>query len=386
MRGTTTILRVPDVLVFADSIRSPELRHEVPIAVPDPFLYGEREGARHVLVHSMEAARMGGLGLELHTPEEYGQDELIAQRMERYAIQRELALRACRAWGIERATVPAGFPLELADYLREGGLEVTADRRFFAERRRRKNEAELAGIRRAQRAAETGMAAARDLLRRAQPNGAALVADGEPVTSERLKSLLEQAFNEHGCSADEMIVSHGAQCAIGHHMGEGAILPDEPIVIDVWPRDRASGCHADMTRTFVVGTPPDDIREWHRLCVQALEEAVAGTRAGVQDADLNSATIDLFDAHGQPTLRTKEPGKPLENGFFHSLGHGVGLEVHEAPTLGLVAADELVTGDVITVEPGLYRRGYGGVRVEDLLLVTDEGAENLTQFPYDLEP
>ncbi|MBA2475829.1 MAG: aminopeptidase P family protein [Actinobacteria bacterium] len=377
---------MPDVLVYADSIRSPELRHEVPVAVPDPFLYGEHAGTSHVLVHVMEAARMGGLGLELHPNEEYGYDELVARGLHRYELLRELCLRACRAWGIESAAVPATFPLELADFLRGGGVELTADRELFAHRRRRKNEAELAGIRRAQRAAEAGMTAARELLRSARPNGSGLVAGGEPLTSERLKLVLEQAFSQHECSADEMVASHGAQTAIAHHMGEGAILPNEPIVIDVWPRDRQTGCYADMTRTFVVGEPADDIRAWHALCVQALEDAVAGTRAGVRDADLNRATCELFAGHGHPTTLTKEPGTPLEDGFFHGLGHGVGLEVHEAPILGVVGKDDLVAGDVITVEPGLYRKSYGGVRVEDLLLVTEDGAENLTRFPYDLEP
>ena len=358
----------------------------MPIAVPDPFLYGESDGGRHVLVHSMEAARMGGLGLHLHPLEEYGYDELVAEGRSRHEIWLELSARACAAWAIHHAAVPTTFPLELADFLRARGVELTADRELFKARRRSKNETELAGIRNAQRAAVAGMTAARELLRRAEPNGGALEVDGEPLTSERIKMALERAFSEHDCSADEMIVSHGPQTAIGHHMGHGAIAPDEPIVIDIWPRDRGTGCYADMTRSFVVGTPPDEITEWHGLTLQALREAVSATGPGVRDSELNRATCELFAEHGYPTPLTKEPGVPLEDGFFHGLGHGVGLEVHEAPTLGVTGADELVAGDVITVEPGLYRKGFGGVRLEDLLLVTEDGVENLTQFPYDLKP
>ena len=198
--------------------------------------------------------------------------------------------------------------------------------------------------------------------------------------------MLERAFAEHDCSADEMIAAHGPQTAIGHHMGEGPIAADEPIVIDVWPRDRQSGCYADMTRTFVVGTPADDVVEWHRLCLQALEDAVAAIRPGASGGELNRQSCELFQQHGYSTALTKEPGVPLEDGFFHGLGHGVGLEVHEAPTLGITGKEALVSGDVVTVEPGLYRKGYGGVRLEDLVLVTDDGAENLTRFPYDLTP
>ena len=380
------MLPMTAVLIFADSIRSPELRHEVPIAVPDPFLYGESDGARHVLVASMEAARMGGLGVELHPLEDYGYDELVASGLSRDEIWLELAARACTAWGIERAAVPTTFPLELADFLRARGVELSADRELFGGRRRAKNEAELAGIRRAQRAAEAGMTAARDLLRRAQPNGGALEVDGAPLTSERIKMALERAFSEHDCSADEMIVSHGPQTAIGHHMGEGPIAPDEPIVIDIWPRDRGTGCYADMTRSFVVGTPPDELVEWHRLVHQALQEAIAASRPGTTGSELNRATCELFAGHGYPTQLTKESGVPLEDGFFHGLGHGVGLEVHEAPSLGITGKEDLVAGDVITVEPGLYRKGFGGVRLEDLLVVTEDGVENLTHFPYDLKP
>jgi Xaa-Pro aminopeptidase len=141
-----------------------------------------------------------------------------------------------------------------------------------------------------------------------------------------------------------------------------------------------------MTRTFVVGEPPAELVEWHRLCLQALEEAVAAVRPGARDADLHVSTSELFRAHGHPTFLDKTDGVPLEDGFYHSLGHGVGLEVHEAPLLGPIAKDELVAGDVLALEPGTYRRGLGGVRLEDLVLVTEDGCERLTRFPYDLQP
>jgi Xaa-Pro aminopeptidase len=183
-----------------------------------------------------------------------------------------------------------------------------------------------------------------------------------------------------------MIISHGAQSAVGHDGGSGAILESEPIVVDLYPRDRESGCFADMTRTFVVGPVPDEIARFHELTLEALQRAIAGTKAGASGKALHLETCDLYEGAGYPTTRTKEPGKPLEEGFYHGLGHGVGLDVHEAPSLGIASQDTLIAGDVVTVEPGLYRPGFGGVRLEDLLLVTDDGNENLTKFPYDLEP
>jgi Xaa-Pro aminopeptidase len=195
-----------------------------------------------------------------------------------------------------------------------------------------------------------------------------------------------QAFLEHGASADELIVSHGPQAAIGHHMGEGAIQVGETVVIDLWPRDNESSCYADMTRTFVVGEIPDEVAAWHRLCLQALERGLDEIRPGVSGRQLFDGSCDVFEAAGYPTQRTKTPGEPLDEGFYHSLGHGVGLEVHEEPGLGISSRRELVAGDVVTLEPGLYRPGFGGCRLEDLVVVTPTGAQNLTDFPYDLTP
>jgi len=378
---------VTDVLIYGDTIRFPELRHELPVAVPDPFLYVEVGGRRHVVIASMEIPRLKGTaGLECHPLEDFGFDDLIASGLSREEILHAVALRAVAELGVSDAAVPFGFPIGLADMLRAEGVELHADQELFDDRRRVKTEAELAGIRRAQRAAEAGMTAACDLLRRAEPTNGVATIDGEPLTSERIKAAIAQAFAEHGCSADEFIVSHGAQAAIGHDMGSGEIRVGEAIVIDLWPRDNESSCYADMTRTFCVGAPSEELREWHRLTKEALDRSRAALRAGASGRAVFDESCEVYEAAGHRTQRTKTAGQTLDEGFFHSLGHGVGLEVHEQPGLGLTSKQTLLAGDVVTLEPGVYRRGVGGVRLEDLLLVTDDGAENLTSFPYDLAP
>ena len=227
------------------------------------------------------------------------------------------------------------------------------------------------------------MQACVDLLRRATGNGT-LAVDGEPLTVELVKQHVEAAFLRHGSTADEFIVARGAQAAVGHDMGSGPIARGESIVVDLWPRDRESACFSDMTRTFVVGEAPEDIREFHRFTKEALDLATAMIRPGVAGLAVYGAVCDHFEVAGYPTGRTKTPGTVLQDGFFHGLGHGVGLEVHERPSMGRYT-DDLVPGDVVTIEPGLYRKGYGGVRLEDLILVTEDGYENLTEFPYELE-
>ena len=376
-----------DVLIYADTFRSPELRQEVPLGIPDPFLYLEKDGVKHIQIGSMEIPRLSELGLfELHPGEEYGSDELVRSGLTYAQARAEVVVRAVKGIGITKAVVPETFPLWLADRLRSEGVELTVDAELFDGRRRVKTDAQLAGMRRAQRAAEAGMDTVRDLLRRATGNGDGLVLDGEPLTVERVKSAMSQTFAAHGTTSDDFIVAPGPQGAVGHDMGSGPIRAGVPIVVDIWPRDNESFVFCDMTRTFVVGDVPDDVREWHRLCKEALDRAISEIKDGADGRAIFDGTCEIFEAAGEPTQRTKEVGKTLANGFFHGLGHGVGLEVHEQPGMGLASKLPLKTGDVVTVEPGCYRQGYGGVRLEDLVLVTASGAENLTQYPYDLEP
>ena len=376
-----------DILIYGDSIRTPELRHEVPVPIPDPFLYAEKAGRRVAVLHSLEIPRVreDAPEVEIVPLERLGTDELYAQGKQGWEIELEVVLRACRELGIEQATVPPTFPVAHADHLRSHGVEVVVDRDLFNDRRRSKNETELEGIRRAQRACEAALDAARELLRRAQPNGAGLDVDGKPLTCERIKRVIEDVFADHEVEGSDMIVSHGAQTAVGHNSGSGQIAPNEPIVFDLFPKDKATGCYSDMTRTYVVGEPSDEVKEWYALVKRALDTSTAEVKPGVNGRTLFEHVCDQFQQAGYKTQLNKQPGEVLEDGFFHSLGHGVGLEVHELPYMGR-SGHEFVPWDVITIEPGLYRSGYGGLRLEDIVVVTPDGHEVITNYPYDLAP
>jgi Xaa-Pro aminopeptidase len=367
---------VGDLLIYADTVRSPELRHEVPLAVPDPFLYVERNGSRYAFVGSLEVPRMQGLnGLQPVPLEELGMDELIAQGLSSDELDREIVLRACQRVGLEEASAPRWFPLDIADHLRANGVTLRVDGELFDGRRRVKTQAELAGIRRAQQAAEAAMDAIRGRLRKGR------------VTCEELRGEAMRVFSEAGAIVpDIVIVSHGPQTAIGHEPGYGEIRPGEPVVVDLFPQDPESGCYTDMTRTFCVGDPPEELVQLQGLVREALDLAYSTIRPGVSGQEAHRAVCEFFQQHGFPTQLTKTPGEVLDEGFFHSLGHGVGLEVHEQPGLGRTGV-EIVRGDVLAVEPGLYRQGFGGCRLEDTVLVTEDGVELLgSGYSYDLAP
>jgi Xaa-Pro aminopeptidase len=380
----------PDVLIHADTHRSAALRHELPLGILDPFSYFEVDGRRVVVIASMEADRIkeAAPGVEILDPYELGLDELVARGMRWHEMDAELCARAAARLGTRKLVVPDALPVGVADRLRADGLEIVPDELEFIRRRRSKNASEIEGVRRAQAAADAGMAAAAQLLRSASQRDGVLVHDGETLTSEAVRTRIREVCAERGAPADEdIIVAAGPAGASGHEQGSGPLPAGVPVIIDIWPRDERSGCFSDMTRTFVAGgEPAKDVVRWHDLAQTALERVYEQVRPGVTGRDLFAAACDVFEEAGEPTQRTKPEGETLLDGFFHSLGHGVGLEVHEEPSLGRTGVDPLVAGDVVAIEPGCYRKGYGGVRLEDLVLVTDDGFERLTDFRYELAP
>jgi Xaa-Pro aminopeptidase len=381
---------VPDVLIHGDTHRSAALRHELPLGIIDPFSYFEVNGRRVAVISSMEAGRVTEVApdVEVVDPYELGLDELVQEGLRWDQLETELCARAAARLGATRLTVPTTLPVSVADRLRADGIEIVPDEPEFIRRRRSKNAAEIEGVRRAQRAADAAMAAGAELLRQAHAENGTLHSNGEPLTADAVRARIREVCVDHDApTGEDIIVAAGPAGASGHEAGTGPLPAGVPIVIDIWPRDEQSSCFADMTRTFVAGgEPAPDVARWHELCEEALQRVYDRLEPGATGRQLFEAACDVFEEAGELTQRTKPAGEPLRDGFFHSLGHGVGLEVHEEPSLGRSGKDELVPGDVVAIEPGCYRSGYGGVRVEDLALVTEDGYERLTAYPYGLEP
>ncbi|HEY6889157.1 MAG TPA: M24 family metallopeptidase [Solirubrobacter sp.] len=373
-----------DVLIDADTIRSPELRHEIPTAIIDPFLYGERDGTAFAATSALDASSIAQARPDLRQFDlfsDLGLSDLLHNGRE--AALLEVRLRACRAMGIAKAAVPPTFPLATAEHLRAGGIELHVDRELFSTRRRSKTPAELRGIWRATKAAEAGLRAAAQALHEAETRDGILHRDGEPLTCERVSDLVRAAAESHGAALAAFTVAHGPQTANGHGPGSGPIAQGEPVIVDLAPQDRESACFSDIARTFVAGEPDPEIAHWHALVLDAHAQAIAAVRPGVRGRDLYDSAADFFEQHGFHTQR--KPGETVMEGFPTALGHGVGLEIHEDPGIGRTGT-EFAPGDVITIEPFLCRPGFGAVQVEDLLLVTADGAEKISSLTTGLAP
>ena len=356
-------------------------------AGPDPFLTLYADGAIHVLVSGLEYGRAKKEAtadtVERHA--DYGYE--YGGREERY----DMYAAFVRDKGAESVSVPPRGPVGTADAMRDRGIDVTVDGDDRIQGVRAvKTDDEIEAIREAQHANEAAMRAAESLLAGAgvadegdaanhSVKPGTLFHDGEPLTSERVAEAIEVTLLRHGCALDETIVAGGAQAADPHDRGSGPLRANEAIIVDIFPRSKATKYNADMTRTFCVGEPPAALREWYDLTERALNAALDAVEPGATGEDVHAAACGVYEDAGEPTFRTDPE---TETGFIHSTGHGIGLDVHESPRLAS-GGGELEPGHVVTVEPGLYDPDVGGVRIEDLVVVTESGYENLTEYPVE---
>lgn len=376
-------------LLYDKPLTNAELRHEIGEPIMDPIGFLDLDGKRIVLAGSLEEPillKREDVVDEFVNYNELGSKQLV--RDESFPINlvgAELILRGLRRFGVEDVIVPGNFSLIVADHLRENGVSVRIGVEEWKERRRRKTPWELEGIERAQRAADTAMLTAARMLRDAEPTGqGTLRFEGEILTSELIREAMMPELSSQGAQTEEILVQSGDACLDAHDIGTGPIRPNESVIIDCFPRDLRTGVYSDMTRTYVPGQPSEELVRLHKACRTALDVAFEAIRPGAED--MHKRVSDFFKEEGFPTELHNESDTPLKDGYYHSLGHGVGLEVHERPWLGQ-RSEPLVEGDVVAIEPGLYFKGIGGVRLEDTVLVTEEGAAHFTDpLPYDLEP
>jgi Xaa-Pro aminopeptidase len=356
---------------------------------PDPVIFLRAAGKRYLAVSALEYGRAEK---EAPADELISFDELDLTRLARELKSGARAFAAATANLLKKVgaegspvTVPPHFGVAYADELRARGIKIEPDGRLFADLRRVKMQEEVSHIEEAQRALEEACAHAADVLEEAEiASDGTLRWRGETLTSELLRSEIDVELLRRGCAAEEgTITAGGPQAADPHERGSGPLKAGETIILDIFPRSQTSRYYADMTRTFVKGEPDDELQNMYDAVLEAQETALSMIKAGVNGRDVHDKVSDILHEKGYKTGKhDQKPGEPLTEGFFHGTGHGVGLEVHEAPRVSTVD-EKLRAGDVVTVEPGLYQPGLGGVRIEDLVVVTESGCRNLTRFPKD---
>ncbi|HEV2093770.1 MAG TPA: Xaa-Pro peptidase family protein [Rubrobacter sp.] len=375
-----------NLLVIGAPEHDADAYHLSGFLAPDAVICLRVAGKRYLAVSSLEYGRAAK---EAPADELLSYDELEITRLSRELKSGARAYAAAIANLLERLgavgspiAVPPGFGVIYADELRACGVTLTPDRVVFEGLRRVKTEAEISNIEKTQAAVEAACAHARSILQESEVgDDGSLIWRGEPLTSELLRSEIDVELLRRNCAADGTIAAGGPQGADPHERGRGPLKAGESIIVDIFPKDLSSRYYSDMTRTFVKGEPNEGLRQMYDAVLESQEAALAMIKAGVNGRDVHRKVADVLHEAGYKTnVHDQEPGKPLTEGFFHGTGHGVGLEIHEAPRIAPVD-EELIPGDVVSVEPGVYDPDIGGVRIEDLVVVTESGSRNLTRFP-----
>lgn len=373
--------RSENLLMVSDSERDANMLYATGMFVPDPFIFLRLRGRNFIVMSDLEIDRA-----RQHAPH--------CRVLSLSSIQRKLKARGVkqtglapvvhmilREKGVRSVFVPHNFSLGLATELRRLGLTVKPKKDFFCEREL-KSPAEVKKISAALIMAEVGMAEAMQALKSAKiGRERRLTYRGAPLTSEKLRSIIDCAILQAGGLAAHTIVAGGKQGCDPHEGGHGQLYANELIILDIFPRSQKTGYFGDITRTVVRGRASEAARKLYETVLRGQMLAFKKIHPGVPTTEVHSEVQKFFEQEGYKTGRRN--GRM--EGFFHGTGHGLGLEIHEAPRMGATSPGVLKAGQVVTVEPGLYYPQIGGVRLEDVALVSNGRPRNLTQFEKVLE-
>jgi len=368
-------------LMIADSENNADMLYATGMFVPDAFIAIEMDGHWHGLFSPLEVGRAQKESNlhQSHLDTPWRQ----AAESAGYKGLAGIAAAFLKHHAIKQVQVPADFPLAYAEQLRSWGVEVRAAEGGFFPGRAVKSEFELRSL-----------AKSEALTRRSMQQGEAYLAacgvgdDGilrDPETGKKVKSadvrrVIEVFLIANGAMPAHTIVACGKEGADPHNIGHGFIRAQQTIIIDIFPRVLSTGYWGDMTRTYVKGKASPEIKRLYQTVLEGQDIGLSMVAAGMDGAVIHQKITDHFDAQGYPTKMIR--GK--QTGFFHGTGHGVGLQIHEAPRIS-VRSDILQANQVVTVEPGLYYPGLGGIRLEDMVIVRDGGCDNLTKYKRKLE-
>lgn len=350
--------------------------YAVRLPIPDPFFYLDTGERKYVFLDHREY----GVFAEHNTNPDI---ELVLlnpflaqarERTEHTSLMNRVAYVILEHYGMKHCAieVPSSIPLDMADYLRSQGCVLATSTHFFPERLI-KNPAEVSAIREALARTQYAFKAIENILEESRIEGDGIFYRGTLLTSEYMRKEVERILFEHDMfNVEGLIISCGPHAAIPHHQGSGPLRPHQSIVCDIFPRHRESGYFADMTRTYVKGTPSDALAAMYDAVLTAQISAFNEVRPGAPLSAPHQKCVDIFLERGYHVG---------DQGFTHGTGHGLGIDIHEAPYVSSSSKAIFEPGHVVTIEPGLYYPEHGGVRIEDVVAVTEDGFENLTHYP-----
>ncbi len=378
-------LNLPDAdafLMVSESEHNADMYYATKFLAVDSFIYFNSKNER-LLVSDMELgrAKKESRVKDVIPTSRYGLMGKLRKLKDVEAAYCEMIVGFLRSENVKCIAVPYNFSVQLADCMRKEGFEVIPIKSPFREMREVKNGQEIAAIKKAQRAGERALAEGISAIKSAPVRRGVLYRENAPLKAEDVRAIIEMTLLSQGCEAPDIIIACGKGSSDPHWQGEGELLDDEPIVIDMVPRSKKERYYSDMTRTVVRGTPKDELKDMYSAVLDSQVAAINKIKAGVSGSEIHNIVCDVLEERGYETARGKS-GEFTE-GFIHSTGHGVGLDIHEGPNLS-ESGRELKAGCMVTVEPGLYYKNTGGVRIEDVVVVTQGGCKNLTMFEKNL--
>ncbi|MXY48411.1 MAG: aminopeptidase P family protein [Gemmatimonadetes bacterium] len=362
------------VLLIADSERDADMLYAAGMFVPDPFTFLQVGGRKTIMMSDLEIdrARAQSKVDEVVSLTDYTDRAKVGGNADPGLV--DAVVELLREREVKHVSVPNGFPLGYADKLRDRGFEVASKADPFWDQRPVKTDDEVAAISDASRHTEEALRMAFGLLAEATVKDGLLHGPEGPLTSEYIRKRIHVYLLERDCIAQHTIIAGGVQGCDPHNGGSGPLRAGEPIIFDLFPKSMKTGYYADITRTVAKGPVSDTFLRLYDTVLEGQEIALSRVRAGADGRDIHGEVERLFEGRGYET--GAKNGRM--QGFFHGTGHGFGLEIHEPPRISKVS-QVLVAGHVVTVEPGLYYPDLGGgVRIEDNVVVTESGCDNLT--------
>ena len=366
------------------------LYHRLRFSVGDPTVYLQLPSAngpsRRLLILrdiEMDRARRFARVDQVACPADFAPSGGLSGDRETATAQ--AAAECLRRAGVRRAIGDRTLPLIYAEFLRREGISLECDPALGLVDRRRKDPQEIAWLSQAQAVTEEVIQRACQFIARAPARADGVLLDNnQPLTSERVRAMVDHWLLDRGYANPPSIIAGGPVGGDCHDLGHGELRTGQPVIVDVFPRSRETLYYGDCTRSVVHGDVPDEIRRMHAAVCKARRAGIAAVREGVTGEAVHQATIDVIHREGYATGLPAADAPLSYCAMVHGTGHGVGLDCHEPPLLDFLGPP-LLAGDAVTIEPGLYRRDLGGVRVEDMVIVTPDGCTNLNHLPEGLD-